>query len=126
MVVCDYGQILKPSVTRSDRLGGINLHGSLLPAYRGAAPVQRALLSGDTVTGVSVIHMTPRLDGGPIITTRETEIRDDETAGKLEERLSEIGVAATLEAIEKLVAWDGESEMGVSQDASRVSQKHRV
>ena len=65
LVVCDYGHILKPEALETARLGGINLHGSLLPAYRGAAPVQWAVLRGDPVTGVSVIHMTPRLDGGP-------------------------------------------------------------
>ena len=67
LVVCDYGQILKPDALAVAPRGGINLHGSLLPAYRGAAPVQRALLSGDRMTGVTVIHMTPKLDGGPIL-----------------------------------------------------------
>ena len=126
MVVCDYGQILKPAALEATRLGGINLHGSLLPAYRGAAPVQRALLAGDPKTGISVIHMTPRLDGGPIIATRETEIRSDETAGELEERLSQIGVSATLEAIERLASWDGTSPVGDPQDASRVSKAPRL
>ena len=102
------------------------MHGSLLPAYRGAAPVQRALLSGDRVTGVSVIHMTPKLDGGPILCTRETEITDTETAGELEERLSAIGVEATIEAIGMLSDWDGESSIGQQQDASKVSKAARL
>lgn len=102
MVVCDYGQILRPAALATTRWGGINLHGSLLPAYRGAAPVQRAVLSGDAETGVSVIHMTPRLDGGPILVTRSTGIGATETAGQLEERLSSLGVEATLEAIRLL------------------------
>tara|TARA_R110002049_G_scaffold2750_2_gene21530 strand:+ start:337711 stop:338664 length:954 start_codon:yes stop_codon:yes gene_type:complete len=126
MVVCDYGQILKPAALAASRLGGINLHGSLLPAYRGAAPVQRSLLSGDETTGVSVIHMTPRLDGGPIITTRETRISDQETAGELEERLSQIGIEATLQAIEKLADWDERSPIGQPQDPSRVSKAPRL
>lgn len=126
LVVCDYGHILKPEALAAGKLGGINLHGSLLPAYRGAAPVQRSLLSGDDVTGVSVIHMTPRLDGGPILTTRETNIRDDETSGELEERLSAIGVDATLEAVSMLSAWDGETEIGHVQDPALITKAPRL
>lgn len=102
LVVCDYGQILKPGALATARLGGINLHGSLLPAYRGAAPVQWAVLCGEEQTGVSVIHMTPKLDAGPVLTKRETPIGAKETAGELESRLSKIGVEATLEAVERL------------------------
>ncbi|MFK8113069.1 MAG: methionyl-tRNA formyltransferase [Rubripirellula sp.] len=126
LIVCDYGQILKPPALSAAKSGGINLHGSLLPAYRGAAPVQWSLLSGDAVTGVSVIHMTPRLDGGPIITTRETPIRDDETAGELEDRLSAIGVDATIEAVNLLDQWDGESTIGEVQDMSQVTKAPRL
>jgi len=126
LVVCDYGQILKPAALTTAQLGGINLHGSLLPKYRGAAPVQWAMLSGETNTGVSVIHMTPRLDGGPVLTTRETEIRGDETAGELEERLAEIGVAAALEAIESLSRWDGHSPIGSIQDAKEATKAPRL
>ncbi len=126
LVVCDYGQILKPAALESAPLGGINLHGSLLPKYRGAAPVQWALLNGDSVTGVSVIHMTPRLDGGPILTTRETPIRDDETAGELELRLSEIGVSATLEAITMLSQWDGTSAIGENQNIELATKAPRL
>lgn len=126
LVVCDYGQILKPDSLATARLGGINLHGSLLPAYRGAAPVQRALLSGDTVTGVSVIHMTPKLDGGPILSTRETPISDAETAGELEDRLAQIGVAASLDAVDQLIHWDGKSEIGVRQDPTKATRAARL
>ena len=126
LVVCDYGQILKPDALANGKLGGINLHGSLLPAYRGAAPVQWSLLNGDPVTGVSVIHMTPRLDGGPVLCVRETPIGDDETAGELETRLSLLGVAATIEAVELLQAWDGQSDIGTAQDASKVSKAPRL
>jgi len=126
LVVCDYGQILKPDVLAASRLGGINLHGSLLPAYRGAAPVQRALLAGDARTGVTVIHMTPRLDGGPILRVSATDITSDETAGELEIRLSQLGVAATMDAIQDLVMWDGSSAIGSQQDASQVSKAPRL
>lgn len=126
LVVCDYGQILKPAALAVATLGGINLHGSLLPAYRGAAPVQWSLLSGDDETGVSVIHMTPRLDAGPILATRRTKIRRDETAGELEIRLAQLGVEATLESIEMLIRWDGESEIGSKQDPAKVTKAPRL
>jgi methionyl-tRNA formyltransferase len=126
LVVCDFGQILSSDALAVAPLGGINLHGSLLPAYRGAAPVQWALLSGDTVTGVSVIHMTPRLDGGPILAKAETAIRDDETSGELEHRLSLLGVEPTLASVEMLDSWDGQAMMGQPQDATRVSRAPRL
>ncbi len=126
LVVCDYGQILKPEALRSTTLGGINLHGSLLPEYRGAAPVQWSVLSGDTATGVTVIHMTPRLDGGPILATSETPIGVQETAGELESRLSQLGISATLSAIETLSDWDGVSPIGRPQDPTRVSKAPRL
>ena len=126
LVVCDYGQILKPEALQAARLGGINLHGSLLPKYRGAAPVQCALLSGETTTGVSVIHMTPRLDGGPVLTSRETGIHSHETAGELEERLAEIGVEATLEAVRTLGKWDGVANLGVIQDPNSITKAPRL
>lgn len=126
LVVCDYGQILKPDALASSKLGGVNLHGSLLPAYRGAAPVQRALLSGDSETGVSVIHMTPKLDGGPILGIARTSIQDDETSGQLEERLSQLGVDLVLNCIADLANWDGESTIGTVQDASLATKAPRL
>jgi methionyl-tRNA formyltransferase len=125
LVVCDYGQILKPDALNTATSGGLNLHGSLLPKYRGAAPVQCALLSGDQVTGVSVIHMTPRLDGGPVVTQCETEIDDEETAGELEDRLALLGVAAIMEAVELLGEWDGESTIGVMQNPDAITKAPR-
>lgn len=126
LVVCDYGQILKPEALGSTPLGGINLHGSLLPSYRGAAPVQRALLAGERDAGVTVIHMTPQLDGGPILAIRSTEIRPTETAGELEARLGEIGVEATLEAISLLASWDRGAPIGQPQERGYVTKAPRL
>ena len=83
LVVCDYGQILSPAALSVAPLGGINLHGSLLPKYRGAAPVQWAIWRGEQETGVTVIHMTPRLDAGPNLAQLTTAIGPAETAAEL-------------------------------------------
>jgi methionyl-tRNA formyltransferase len=126
LVVCDYGQILKASTLATARLGGINLHGSLLPRYRGAAPVQWAVYAGDPRTGVSVIHMTPLLDGGPVIAVRETEIDENETAGELESRLSRLGVPSVFQALELLESWDGQTPLGALQDPSLACKAPRI
>ena len=104
LVVCDYGQILAPAALAVAPLGGVNLHGSLLPRHRGAAPVQWTILEGDPLAGVSVIHMTPRLDAGSVIAARATPVAPGETAAALEPRLAELGAGAVLEAIERLQA----------------------
>jgi methionyl-tRNA formyltransferase len=126
LVVCDYGQILAPAALGTARWGGINLHGSLLPKYRGAAPVQWSVYHGDVEAGVSVIHMTPRLDGGPILTQRRLPVAPDETAGELEVRLAELGVDAVRESLERLSAWDGQSLLGVLQDPAQVTKAPRL
>ena len=90
--VCDYGQILSPMILKTARMGGLNLHGSLLPRYRGAAPINRAILNGDTFTGISVIHIIPAVDAGPIVAkSPEIAIEPNENAISVEHRLSEIG-----------------------------------
>jgi methionyl-tRNA formyltransferase len=126
LVVCDYGQILSPAALAVAPYGGINLHGSLLPRHRGAAPVQWAILAGDATTGASVIHMTPALDAGNVIVAKETPIGDSETAPQLEQRLAEMGVVAVLEAIDLLSAAGPGSTPGVPQDATRVTRAPRL
>ena len=91
MVVCDYGQILTPATLAAARLGGINLHASLLPKYRGAAPINWAIYHGETETGVTVIQMTPKIDAGPCVAQARTPIGPEETAPELETRLAELG-----------------------------------
>jgi methionyl-tRNA formyltransferase len=108
LVVCDYGQILSTAALATARLGGINLHGSLLPKYRGAAPINWALYHGDAETGVTVIHMTPRLDAGPAIGQVRTPIGPAETTPAVETRLSELGAPAVLEAIADLEAGNAQ------------------
>ena len=125
-VVCDYGQILSSDALSRARLGGINLHGSLLPKYRGAAPINWALLRGDKTVGITVIHMTPRLDGGPILCQRSIEVGDHEDAVQLEDRLSKLGVDAVLESVDQLEQWDGVSSIGWPQDKELVTRAPRL
>jgi methionyl-tRNA formyltransferase len=104
LVTAAYGQILSAELLGIPRLGGINLHGSVLPAYRGAAPVARAIERGERETGVTVIRMTPRIDAGGILAVARTPIGPDETAGALEARLAAIGAPLVAEALAALAA----------------------
>ena len=90
-LVVAYGQILPREVLEAPRLGAFNLHASLLPRWRGAAPIQRAILAGDKETGVQVMRMTEGLDEGPILATARLDSRPDETAGTLHDRMAQAG-----------------------------------
>ena len=90
-VVVAYGRLLRPAVIAAARLGLVNVHFSLLPRWRGAAPVERAILAGDSSTGVSLMQIDEGLDTGPVISVIETPISDDETGGSLTARLSYLG-----------------------------------
>jgi methionyl-tRNA formyltransferase len=126
LVVCDYGQILPAEALATARWGGINLHASLLPKYRGAAPVNWALYHGETQTGVTVIHMTPRLDAGPCLVQKATPVGATEDAIQLEARLADLGWEAVREAIELLERWDGKSALGHIQDDAVASRAPRL
>lgn len=98
-VVVAYGHLLPQDVIDLPRLGTINIHASLLPALRGAGPIQAAIREGHTRTGVSIMRMVKELDAGPVIHSVETPILDDETYGELALRLSELGALALVEAL---------------------------
>jgi methionyl-tRNA formyltransferase len=123
LVTAAYGQILSADVLAVPRLGGINLHGSILPAYRGAAPVARAIQQGESVTGVTVIRMTPRVDAGGMLAVATTPIGPDETAGEVEARLAEIGAPLVVDAIRDLAAGRA---VAIPQDRSRVSRAPKL
>jgi len=123
LIVCDYGQILSAQTLAATRLGGINIHGSLLPKYRGAAPVNWAVYHGETKTGVSVIHMTPQLDAGPVIAAGRTPIDPDETADELETRLAEIGAELVPGVIDALESGQAKP---LPQDSSQASKAPRL
>ncbi len=103
-VVVAYGKILPRAVLDAFPRGCINIHGSLLPAYRGAAPIQWAVIDGRAVTGVTIMQLDEGMDTGPILLTREIAIGADETAGELFARMAPIGAAALLEALDGLAA----------------------
>lgn len=98
-VVVAYGHILPPDVIALPARGTLNIHASLLPEYRGAAPIQAAILDGLEWTGVSIMRMVPKLDAGPVILQLGTRVNEDETYGELALRLSELGAAALIEAL---------------------------
>ena len=99
IVVVAYGKILPKEILNAARYGCVNVHASLLPKYRGAAPIQWAVLNGDEKTGVSIMQMDEGLDTGDVILVKETPIGADETSAELFDRLSEIGADALLEAL---------------------------
>lgn len=125
-VVCDYGQILSRECLGSAIKGGINLHGSLLPKYRGAAPINWCLYNGDAVTGITIIHMTAKLDGGPCLAKRELPIASEDTAESIEPKLANLGVEAVIESIGLLESWDGEASIGEAQDQSLATKAPRL
>ncbi len=91
IVVAAYGQILRSTVLELPRLGCVNVHGSLLPRWRGAAPIQAAILAGDIQTGVTIMKMDSGVDTGPMLSQRAMPIKPDDTAGSLFERMSMLG-----------------------------------
>lgn len=117
VVTIAYGRIIRSESLVLPRFGWINLHFSLLPAYRGAAPVQRAILDGAHETGVSVFQLDPGMDTGDIFATQVVAIEEDETAGELLTRLSHTGahlILTTLAAIEQKVQPTPQSSTGIS------------
>ena len=109
-IVVAYGLILPKAVLAAPKYGCINLHGSLLPRWRGAAPMQRAIMAGDLVTGVQTMQMEAGLDTGPVYLTAETPITRKDTAGSIHDRLAELGGPLLLETLSGLDAGTLEAE----------------
>jgi methionyl-tRNA formyltransferase len=130
MVVVAYGLILPPPVLMLPRMGCLNIHGSVLPRWRGAAPIQRAVLAGDAETGVSIMQLDEGLDTGPVLLERRRPIGLHETAGDLHDALSELGAAALLEAIDGLIAGEvlprAQSAEGVTYAAKIEKAEARI
>ena len=114
-VVVAYGLILPRAVLDATRHGAFNVHASLLPRWRGAAPINRAVMAGDTETGISIMRITEGLDAGPVCFEGRLPIGRDETAGELHDRLANLGAGLIVEALIKLEA--GELECAAQPDA---------
>jgi methionyl-tRNA formyltransferase len=102
LVVVAYGSILPPAALECPRLGCINIHASLLPRWRGAAPIQRALLAGDATTGISIMRMQAGLDTGPVLAASEIDIGAGDTAKTLHDRLASLGARLIVETLDAL------------------------
>jgi methionyl-tRNA formyltransferase len=123
--VCDFGQILSKRTLSGSLLGGINLHGSLLPKFRGAAPVHWAILTGEHYTGVSIIHMTPQIDAGPVIAqSPPIPIGSSETVVELEARLAEYGAGLVFGTVSKMA--HNETIRIIEQLRDKVSKAPRL
>lgn len=122
-VVVAYGHILRPEVLAIPPGGMINVHASLLPRYRGPAPIQWAILNGDETTGVSIMQVEEGLDTGAVLHRIETEIAADETGGELAERLAELGAAALVEALTLIASGASQPE---PQDNTRATYAPKI
>lgn len=102
LVVAAYGQILPQKLLDTPRIMPINVHGSLLPEYRGAAPIQWAIMQGDTETGITIMEMDAGMDTGPMLLQKALNIGPEETFGELYERMAELGASLLLQALDEL------------------------
>src|SRR5205085_6716412 len=124
LVVAAYGQILSRDVLAVPPHGGINVHASLLPKYRGAAPVAWAIYHGETRTGVTIIRMSVSLDAGDMLAQEAIDVRPDETAGELEARLAPLGARLAMEVVDRIAA--GERLEGAKQDKALVTKAPKL
>lgn len=122
-VVAAYGQILSAELLSIPRLGAVNLHASLLPKYRGAAPIQYAVLCGETETGITIFQIEPKLDAGPVLGVVKTDIGEKETYGELQDRLSDLAVTLTKQVVEELATGTTKPQV---QDTSLVTKAPRL
>lgn len=123
MIVVAYGLLLPQAVLDAPRLGCINVHGSLLPRWRGAAPIQRAILAGDAESGVGIMQMEAGLDTGPVLLEKRLTLAPDETGGSLHDKLAALGCAALLEALPGIAA---QTLNATPQPETGVSYAHKL
>lgn len=122
-IVVAYGNLLPKNIIDLPSKGTLNIHASLLPAFRGAAPIQAAIRQGLHKTGITIMRMVPALDAGPILVQADTEVYDDETYGELQTRLSELGALTLLEALALISVGKADE---VPQDDSRATYAPKV
>ncbi|MEZ6023972.1 MAG: methionyl-tRNA formyltransferase [Hyphomonadaceae bacterium] len=122
-IVVAYGLILPKPILDAPRLGAFNLHGSLLPRWRGAAPIQRAIMAGDRVTGVQVMRMEEGLDTGPVLASAETPIAFDDNASSVHDRLAALGAPLMVEALAQL---ERGAAVEIPQASEGVTYAHKL
>jgi len=122
-VVVAYGHILPRVVIDMPKFGTINIHGSLLPALRGAAPIQASILQGHSETGITIMQMVPALDAGPMLHTLRTNIEPDETYGELHDRMSELGALGIVQALALMEAGVAHA---IAQDDSQATYAGKI
>lgn len=123
LIVVAYGLILPPSILHIPGFGCLNIHTSLLPRWRGAAPIQRAIEHGDSETGVSIMQMDAGLDTGPVLVQKSCPVDNRETAGTLHDKLARLGADAIIEALDTLI--NGTARYS-EQDESRATYAHKI
>src|SRR5262249_45448349 len=123
LVVAAYGQILSKDVLATATQGGINVHASLLPKYRGAAPIAWAIYHGEKRSGVSIIKMSIYLDAGAVVAQEAIEIGPDETAGELEARLAPLGGKLAVHVVDQIASGTAQ---GIPQDKSQVTKAPKL
>jgi len=122
-VVAAYGRIIPEHLLTIPRLGMINVHGSLLPSYRGAAPVHRAVMNGDAETGVTIMRVVKELDAGPMLAKAHRPIAPDDTSDVVEEALAELGARLLVTVLDQMAAGDAHEE---PQDDSQATYAPRL
>jgi methionyl-tRNA formyltransferase len=124
MIVVAYGLILPKTVLAIPKYGCWNIHASLLPRWRGAAPIQRAIEAGDKTSGVSIMQMAAGLDTGPVFLQADTELQPEDTGGSLHDRLAGLGTAAVLDCLDRLIT--GDMPEPAAQDQSLASYASKL
>lgn len=123
LVVAAFGQIMREALVNTAPMGAINIHGSLLPKYRGASPIQQALIDGETQTGVTIMYIAPRLDAGDMLGKAEVDILPQENTGTLRERLSLIGADLLVDVIEQMRSGEAKP---IPQDEAQVTYAAKI
>jgi methionyl-tRNA formyltransferase len=122
MIVVAFGQIVPKSILSAFRFGCINVHASLLPRWRGAAPIQRAIMAGDEETGVCIMRMAEGLDTGPVFLERRIPINDEDTSGTLHNKLAHLGAEALIQSLSTL----GDDNLPVAQESTHGTYAHKI
>lgn len=123
IITCAYGQIIPKAILEYPRLGCINVHASLLPKYRGGAPIHWALINGEEKTGITIMYMAEKMDDGDIISTAEYQIKDTDNVGTLHDALSAMGSNLLIETLPSIISGTNER---IKQDESQVTFAYNV